>query len=161
MIRRPPRSTRVRSSAASDVYKRQVLWRTETELILDLRVRKNTNGSCRITRTCLCSESVLTCPLHVLGPLVDACPEGQLLFPGMTRASVLAALRSLLGNIGVERATCNQTHDLRRGHALDLQLAGAPLCAMWLEVASLSEIFGFTSARQGSCGAVACGRFLK
>ncbi|WP_460379539.1 hypothetical protein, partial [Staphylococcus aureus] len=25
MIRRPPRSTRVRSSAASDVYKRQVL----------------------------------------------------------------------------------------------------------------------------------------
>src|SRR5665811_2056631 len=28
MIRRPPRSTRVRSSAASDVYKRQVLIRT-------------------------------------------------------------------------------------------------------------------------------------
>ena len=26
MIRRPPRSTRVRSSAASDVYKRQVIW---------------------------------------------------------------------------------------------------------------------------------------
>ncbi|WP_460379346.1 hypothetical protein, partial [Staphylococcus aureus] len=26
MIRRPPRSTRVRSSAASDVYKRQKLW---------------------------------------------------------------------------------------------------------------------------------------
>ena len=30
----------------------------------------------------------------------------------------------------------------------------------WLEVASLSEILGFTSARQGSRGAVACGRFL-
>ena len=27
MIRRPPRSTRVRSSAASDVYKRQVQWK--------------------------------------------------------------------------------------------------------------------------------------
>src|SRR5665811_456570 len=27
MIRRPPRSTRVRSSAASDVYKRQLAWR--------------------------------------------------------------------------------------------------------------------------------------
>ncbi|WP_460379411.1 hypothetical protein, partial [Staphylococcus aureus] len=26
MIRRPPRSTRVRSSAASDVYKRQMKW---------------------------------------------------------------------------------------------------------------------------------------
>src|SRR5665811_2303500 len=28
MIRRPPRSTRVRSSAASDVYKRQITYRT-------------------------------------------------------------------------------------------------------------------------------------
>src|SRR5665811_2166412 len=36
MIRRPPRSTRVRSSAASDVYKRQEIdlgWVGETEVI--------------------------------------------------------------------------------------------------------------------------------
>src|SRR5665811_2475517 len=32
MIRRPPRSTRVRSSAASDVYKRQVADRREAQL---------------------------------------------------------------------------------------------------------------------------------
>src|SRR5665811_2582347 len=32
MIRRPPRSTRVRSSAASDVYKRQVTSRLESGL---------------------------------------------------------------------------------------------------------------------------------
>ena len=33
MIRRPPRSTRVRSSAASDVYKRQILF-----IIFDLEI---------------------------------------------------------------------------------------------------------------------------
>src|SRR5665811_738243 len=32
MIRRPPRSTRVRSSAASDVYKRQTVLREEVRL---------------------------------------------------------------------------------------------------------------------------------
>src|SRR5450756_368752 len=31
MIRRPPRSTQSRSSAASDVYKRQVTWYPDTE----------------------------------------------------------------------------------------------------------------------------------
>ena len=107
-----------------------VLWKTDTEIILDLRVRKNTNGRCRITRSCLCSEAAVTCPFHVLGPLVDACPEGQSLFPGMNRASVLCALRCLLEKVGVEKAGCYGTHDLRRGHALDLQLAGAPLFAI-------------------------------
>ena len=104
-----------------------VLWKTDTELILDLRVRKNTNTRCRITRTCMCSEAAVTCPLHVLGPLVDACPEGQSLFPGMNRTSVLRALRVLLDKVGVEKSSFYGTHDLRRGHALDLQLAGAPL----------------------------------
>ena len=36
MIRRPPRSTRVRSSAASDVYKRQVLSRPGALVISDM-----------------------------------------------------------------------------------------------------------------------------
>src|SRR5665811_2277917 len=35
MIRRPPRSTRVRSSAASDVYKRQSLLKRAKELGMD------------------------------------------------------------------------------------------------------------------------------
>ena len=45
----------------------------------------------------------------------------------MTRASVLAALRHLLGAVGVADAALYGTHDLRRGHALDLQLSKAPL----------------------------------
>ena len=49
-----------------------VLWKTDTELVLDLRVRKKTNGT----------EDPVTCPLHVLGPLVDSCPAGLRLFLG-------------------------------------------------------------------------------
>src|SRR5665811_2620281 len=58
MIRRPPRSTRVRSSAASDVYKRQGLALVEGEYSLETVVADNTardgstntwSGSSRVT----------------------------------------------------------------------------------------------------------------
>jgi len=54
-------------------------------------------------------------------------------FPGMNRTSVLRTLRFLLDKVGVEKSSCYGTHDLRRGHALDLQLAGVSLFAI-LEV---------------------------
>src|SRR5665811_1662311 len=41
MIRRPPRSTRVRSSAASDVYKRQIFNIVAFVMLLTPSVRKN------------------------------------------------------------------------------------------------------------------------
>ncbi|WP_460379460.1 hypothetical protein, partial [Staphylococcus aureus] len=40
MIRRPPRSTRVRSSAASDVYKRQVIKRRRNRLFFETSVNE-------------------------------------------------------------------------------------------------------------------------
>src|SRR5665811_419185 len=40
MIRRPPRSTRVRSSAASDVYKRQRLRPRDQDLTADLEAER-------------------------------------------------------------------------------------------------------------------------
>ena len=48
----------------------------------------------------------------------------------MTKAAVLSSLRLLLKEIGVDKAASDGTHDLRRGHALDLQLAGAPVFAI-------------------------------
>ena len=66
-------------------------------------------------------------PVACIGTLVDACPEGEPIFRGISRAAVLAALRRLLGEIGVADAGLYGTHDLRRGHALDLQLSKAPL----------------------------------
>ena len=36
-------------------------------------------------------------------------------------------LRRVLGILGVDQAEIYRCHDIRRGHALDLQLAGSPL----------------------------------
>ena len=45
MIRRPPRSTRVRSSAASDVYKRQDIWISEQLCIIFVKRIVHSLGS--------------------------------------------------------------------------------------------------------------------
>ena len=41
--------------------------------------------------------------------------------------SALAVLRGWLQHLNIENATWYRTHDIRRGHARDLQAAGAPL----------------------------------
>ena len=66
----------------------------------------------------------VTCPVHVPGPILDSCQHGQLLFEGVSSADALGVLRMLLGEIGVKDSKVYRTHDLRRGHALDLQLSG-------------------------------------
>ena len=65
--------------------------------------------------------------MHVLGPLVIATREGRPLFGGMTSSQALLTLRMILHGLKVQNASAYRTHDLRRGHALDLQLSGAPL----------------------------------
>ena len=71
-----------------------------------------------------------TCPVHVLGHVVECLPCGVKLFDGITAGIALAELRRVLGEIGVKDAAAFRTQDLRRGHALDLQLSGAPLWAI-------------------------------
>ena len=62
--------------------------------------------------------------MHILGPIVTRVPDGTRLFPNLSPAGALAALRTILVGLEVEKAECYRTHDLRRGHALDLQLSG-------------------------------------
>ena len=62
--------------------------------------------------------------MHILGPIVTRVPAGTRLFPKLSPAGALAALRTILVGLEVEKAECYRTHDLRRGHALDLQLSG-------------------------------------
>ena len=60
-------------------------------------------------------------------------------FQGITPLNALKILRVMLGLVGVANPECYRTHDLRRGHAKDLQLAGrhhnlqgsAPPCVMY------------------------------
>ena len=75
-------------------------------------------------RGCWCAECKLTCPLHVLGPLVKQRGPGKKLFPGITAASALTMLREMLEVVGAQDARSYRTHDLRRGHAKDLQVSG-------------------------------------
>jgi hypothetical protein len=66
--------------------------------------------------------------VHRIGPLLAACRPGQKLFEGITPQKALQALRHMLkAALRLPDAGDYRTHDLRRGHALDLQLAGATL----------------------------------
>ena len=47
-------------------------------------------------------------------------------FRSITAANALKVLRVMLGLVGVTDPEKYRTHDLRRGHAKDLQLAGRP-----------------------------------
>ena len=65
--------------------------------------------------------------MHVLGELLNDRMDGERLFPEFSTTGVLKLLRSILEGLGVEKPGAYRTHDLRRGHALDLQLSGASL----------------------------------
>ena len=63
----------------------------------------------------------------MLGPFLRGLAPGSRPFLGLTPARALQSLRSTLGDLGVDKAFQYRTHDLRRGHARDLQLSGASL----------------------------------
>ena len=54
-------------------------------------------------------------------------PNGAPLSDGILPKLARDKLRQMLGAMGVSESKAYRTHDLRRGHALDLQLSGAPL----------------------------------
>ena len=93
-------------------------------LALHLARRKNKPGGSQLLRGCWCTQCKITCPVHVLGPWLNATAAGELLFPGVTAASALRTLRAILMKLSIPDAGEYRTHDLRRGHAKDLQLSG-------------------------------------
>ena len=99
------------------------------ELRLTLRKRKNKPQGSVLVRKCWCHESARTCPVHVLGPIVVAAAPGSPLFGGLTAAKASHTLKLMLKEIGVAGAERFRTHDMRRGHARDLQLSGTPFSA--------------------------------
>jgi hypothetical protein len=65
--------------------------------------------------------------MHVLAPVLKEIPEGASLFDGITAGAALGVLRHILTSLNVAEAEAYRTHDLRRGHARDLQMYGASL----------------------------------
>ena len=86
--------------------------------------RKNKPTGSKLIRKCWCSQSVETCPVHVLGKTVEAMPHGHRLFTGLTAGAALKVIRQVLEALQVKDANLYRTHDFRRGHALDLQESG-------------------------------------
>ncbi len=68
-----------------------------------------------------------TCPVHAFGAYLEKHSPGEKLFDGCTASGALAALRSMLETMQVEKFNEYRTHDLRRGHARDMQRAGVVL----------------------------------
>ena len=133
-----------------------------------LRCRKNRRCGSVLRRGCWCSkasskvvncvlpvawcEHVLDlypkafCPVHHLAPLIKNIPEGTLLFKGVTPAAALANLRKILVELNVPNAMAYRTHDLRRGHARDLQINGA--CTPLLLVLSVQALLHVGQVRR-------------
>ena len=77
------------------------------------------------------------CPTHRLAAFLDEKADGETLFPGINAGDALRTLRSLLVGLGIKGGSRYRTHDLRRGHALDLQLSGAHRTVQFCFVVSL------------------------
>ena len=66
-----------------------------------------------------------TCPVHVLWPFVSQFETGEHPFDMFTPKVALLGIRWFLHKLHVQDAALYRTHDLRRGHTLDMQCAGA------------------------------------
>ena len=102
---------------------------TSEALGLRLQRRKNSERPVTIWRKCWC-QSVAgsrTCPVHILGEYFAKAGVGVRVFAGFSPAGALAASRTAVGAVGVDRPGEFDTKSLRRGHALDLVENGANL----------------------------------
>lgn len=96
--------------------------------------RKNRPQGSKLTRQCWCRQCERTCPIHVVGRVVRELDDGTALFDGISASCALRKLHELLEEAGVANASLYRCHDIRRGHALDLQLSGAtfPISFLWV-----------------------------
>ena len=99
-------------------------------VVLYLARRKNKPQGSVLKRHCWCSSCAVTCPVHVLGTYLKSAGDGAQPFVGFSAGGALSCLRGLLEFLKVPDANIYRTHDLRRGHARDLQANGATLATI-------------------------------
>ena len=99
----------------------------ENTLALELKARRNKPQGSKLIRKCCCSKHPKSCALCLIKPLLQKAELGTSMFPGISPGKAVQRLRQLLFAIDVKDAGAYRPHDLRRGHAEDLRLEGAPL----------------------------------
>ena len=115
------------AGSGNDDGSQSVVQVTSDAIVLRLASRKNKPHGSVLRRRCWCKDCASTCPVHVLGPYLSKFRPGQQPFADFTAATALSLLRELLVILEVPNAHLYRTHDLRRGHARDLQARGASL----------------------------------
>ena len=118
-----------RGSAGFDVPGQQqsVLSLEGDRVVLKLARRKNLPQGSVMYRSCWCNQCKLTCPVHVLWKFFVEFDIGEQPFKGISAGAALSMLRNLLEWMQIPGASGYRTHDMRRGHARDLQEGGASL----------------------------------
>ena len=76
---------------------------------------------------CTHDDCACTRPVHVLWSFFQRLDVGQAAFPGVSAGGALRQLRGVLHMLGVVNYSSHRCHDLRRGHALDMQMNGSTL----------------------------------
>ena len=97
------------------------------ELCLRLASRKNMSSGSVMRRSCWCKGCKTTCPVHSLWPFFLGLGVGAQPFVRFSPAFALKSLRGMLRRLAVPDSASYRTHDIRRGHTLDLQENGASL----------------------------------
>ena len=117
----------IKGVSGAETGSNSILFKNDDQLVLVLHRRKNKPSGSRLVRKCTCQQSPDSCVYHLIGALLDGTPIGGTMFGEMSVGAANLSLRLMLNEIGTENACMYRTHDLRRGHAEDLRLAGAPL----------------------------------
>ena len=129
LLRLPSECLPVRTASLTqgNVQHQAVVQVSRDSITLRLRRRKNKEGGSLLKRKCWCATCSKTCPVHVLGRfLLDLGPD-MTPFSIFSAQGVLATLRRWLQVLQVPNALHYRTHDIRRGHARDLQQSGSSL----------------------------------
>jgi hypothetical protein len=97
------------------------------QVVLRLAKRKNMPQGSVIRRSCWCRQCKRSCPVHVLWNFLDPLPVGATPFANLSGHVANKLLKECCAKLRVPHAAEVVCHDLRRGHAKDLQQAGASL----------------------------------
>ena len=102
-----------------------IVFMDSEHLCLRLRRRRNKPDGNLLKRAWWCCQCQIA--VHSLWPYFEKLKVGDMAFPGIYAGKALHQLRTMLEVLGIENAPTFRCHDLRRGHAKDLQLRGANL----------------------------------
>ncbi len=96
-------------------------------IVLRLLTRKNRQEGATLKRYCWCQHCKETCPVHVLAPFLMTGGPGSVPFIDFSAKAATDDLREVLDILEIRGAQNYRPHDLRRGHARDLQSSGVSL----------------------------------